>query len=64
MLRLLIVSFFLTGCATTDSYNNEQIRTQCAIGYHEEYTKNITLSSKDKSKIGKSQDQFSCVPDR
>lgn len=59
----LLAFSFLAGCATTEPYNNEQIRTQCPIGYHEEYSKPITFTkTKDGRKI-EAEDEFKCVPD-
>lgn len=49
----LLLLMFLTGCVSMQSYNNEQVRTQCAIGYHEDQTNGIVLfKSKSKNEDG------------
>ena len=53
----------LSGCATTEPYNNEQIRTQCPIGYHEEYSKPISFKKDENGRRIEAEDEFKCVPD-
>lgn len=70
MMKILILFLFslLTACTSTGSYNNQQIKTQCAIGYHQEYSvsrvlydsENKNKESKTKSKIS---EEFRCVAD-
>ena len=53
----------LTGCATTEPYNNEQVRTQCPNGYHEEYSKPITFKKDKDGRRIEAKDEFKCVAD-
>lgn len=58
---LLIVAF-LVSCASPDSYNNEQIRTQCPIGYHEEFSHVRKIQIKDNKLNTKY--EYKCVIDK
>jgi len=60
---ILFAIMLLSGCATTEPYNNEQIRTQCPIGYHEEYSKPISFKKDENGRRIETEDEFKCVPD-
>ncbi len=62
-LILLLAFCILSGCATTEPYNNEQIRTQCPIGYHEEYSKPMSIKKDKDGRRIVAKDEFKCVPD-
>jgi len=60
--------FLLSACATQDTYNNQQVKTQCAIGYHQEYsTYKVLYDSENKeeqdNKKSKMATKYRCMPD-
>lgn len=58
----------LSGCMQSGSFNNQQVKTQCAIGYHQVYSVYTVSSDSDKEKQKDEKkpikrEEFHCVAD-
>jgi len=63
-----LLSLLLTGCASQGTYNNQQVKTQCAIGYHQVYSVYTVSNDSDKKnqkdeKKPIKREEFHCVAD-
>lgn len=65
---LYLLPLLLGSCMHKGSYNNQQVKTQCPIGYHQEYsTYKVLYDSEDADngdeKKTKMSTKFRCMPD-